>query len=79
MFQHGQINPEETTEGRVEVGHDVTQHTDGEYGDDTHGQLQAVGESLQKQNTDEREKAKRLQECPPWNRKQTAHYGLGTV
>ena len=64
LVYHRNINTEKSTERRIKVGNNVTHERDRENRDDTHGEVQPVGFRLDKENPEEREEAKTLQECP---------------
>lgn len=67
--KHGQIHTEKAAEGRVQIWDDVTEHTDGENGYNTHGQLHAISSSLQQQYSEKGKEPQCFQECPSVNKK----------
>lgn len=60
-----EVDAKETVEGGVEVGDDVAEERDGDDGEETHGQLGAVGGTLHEQHAEKGEVAEGLQEGPP--------------
>ena len=63
--QNGDVDLEEAGERVVEIGHNITQETDGEDGHDAHDELEAVRLALHEQDTEEGEEAETLEKGPP--------------
>ena len=65
VYKHADVDTEDAAERRVEIGDDVAQQTDGDYGEHTDEEVTVVRVRLGEEDAEEGDETEQLQEQPP--------------